>query len=243
MSLPDHNPALSAPFSFAAKAPRSRIMQTRAVPFLPLAAAIAALAGFVDAYAFIRLGNFFVSFMSGNATRGGVALAGGYGGGGTLALSLVLGFVAGVMLAAVVARRFARAGGAAAMGLATLLIGGAAIATRAAPLLSMPLLAAATGAMNGIRAPEGGLAAGLTYMTGNLVRLGQTLADAMMGAGPRWAWAPYLLLWLVFVGGAMAGTLVERALGDFTLWYAALIAAWLTLLLAGRVRGSPSPRA
>ncbi|PCD02532.1 DUF1275 family protein [Sphingomonas spermidinifaciens] len=210
-------------------------MQPPPFPFLPLAAAIAALAGFVDAYAFVRLGNFFVSFMSGNATRGGVALGGGYGGGGVLALSLVLAFLAGVMLAAVAARRFERVGAAAAMGLATLLMIGAAVAAGASAALSMPLLAAATGAMNGVRAPDGGLSAGLTYMTGNLVRLGQSLADALMGGASRWAWLPYLLLWLTFVGGAVAGTIVERALGDFTLWYAALIAAWLALLLAGRM--------
>ncbi|HCB74887.1 MAG TPA: DUF1275 domain-containing protein [Sphingomonas bacterium] len=219
-------------------------MHTRPFPVLPVAAAIAALAGFVDAYAFIRLGNFFVSFMSGNATRGGVVLSGGFGGGGGLAFSLVLAFLAGVILASIVSRRFERGAAAAVMGLTTLLIVSAALATMASSLLAMPLLAAAMGAMNGVLLREEGAAVGLTYMTGNLVKLGQGLADALMGTAPPWRWVPYLLLWLTFVGGAVGGAIVERALGDYTLWYAALVAAWLALLLAGRARrvSPPSPR-
>lgn len=213
-------------------------MQTHPFPVLPVAAAIAALAGFVDAYAFIRLGNFFVSFMSGNATRGGVVLGGGYGGGGGLALSLVLAFLAGVILASIVSRRFERGAAAAVMGLTTLMLVGAALATAGLSVLAMPLLAAAMGAMNGVLLREEGAAVGLTYMTGNLVKLGQRLADALMGTAPPWGWLKYLLLWLTFVGGAVGGAIVERALGDFTLWYAALMAAWLALLLAGRLRHS-----
>ncbi|WP_294260283.1 YoaK family protein [uncultured Sphingomonas sp.] len=218
------------------------MMQTRPFPVLPVAAAIAALAGFVDAYAFIRLGNFFVSFMSGNATRGGVALGGGFGGGGGLAISLVLAFLAGVIMASIVSRRFERGAAPAVMGLTTLLIVGAALATMASSLLAMPLLAGAMGAMNGVLLREDGVAVGLTYMTGNLVKLGQGLADALMGEGPPWRWVPYLLLWLTFVGGAVGGAIVEQALGDFTLWYAALVAAWLALLLAGRARRRSAPR-
>jgi uncharacterized membrane protein YoaK (UPF0700 family) len=42
-----------------------------------LAAGLSALAGYVDAIGFIKLGGFFVSFMSGNSTRLGVGLAHG----------------------------------------------------------------------------------------------------------------------------------------------------------------------
>lgn len=41
----------------------------------PLAIALAALAGYVDAIGFLRLGGFFVSFMSGNSTRLAVGIA------------------------------------------------------------------------------------------------------------------------------------------------------------------------
>jgi len=43
-------------------------------PLIAAAVALAALAGFVDALGFLGLGGFFVSFMSGNTTRFGVAV-------------------------------------------------------------------------------------------------------------------------------------------------------------------------
>ena len=72
-----------------------------------LAAAIAALAGYVDAVGFLLLGGFFVSFMSGNSTRLAVGTAEGaaYA---TTALGLILIFVAGVAMGALIARRARR---------------------------------------------------------------------------------------------------------------------------------------
>ena len=40
-----------------------------------LAVTLSAVAGYVDAIGFLKLGGFFVSFMSGNSTRLGVGLA------------------------------------------------------------------------------------------------------------------------------------------------------------------------
>lgn len=216
-------------------------MRTSSFPSVLIAVSIAALAGFVDAYAFIRIGNFFVSFMSGNATRGGVALGGGIERAGPLALSLVLAFLAGVMLAAIAARRFERVAASTVMALATGLLAAAAAASWFMPGFVMPLLAAAMGAINGVLSRQDGPGVGLTYMTGNLVRLGQALAGALMGERPRWAWVTYLSLWLTFVGGAVGGTIIERAFGNFALVYAAIIAGWLTLLVAAADRSRPEP--
>ncbi len=61
------------------------------------------LAGYVDANAFVHLGGYFVSFMSGNSTRLGVGLAQQSGAaataGGLIAL-LWLGLVVGAVLGA-----------------------------------------------------------------------------------------------------------------------------------------------
>ena len=73
-------------------------------------------------------------------------------------------------------------------------------------------LAAAMGAENTTFERDGEVSIGLTYMTGALVKLGQRLAGAIMG-GPKLAWAPYLMLWLGLVGGAVAGALAWRAGG------------------------------
>ena len=61
-----------------------------------LAACLAALAGYVDAIGFLKLGGLFVSFMSGNSTRLAVGLAELSGIAG-LALAIVAAFVGGVV--------------------------------------------------------------------------------------------------------------------------------------------------
>ena len=69
-----------------------------------LAIGLAALAGYVDALGFLRIGGLFVAFMSGNSTQLAVELADG-GGWRTMTAGLLLAFVAGVMAATVVAER------------------------------------------------------------------------------------------------------------------------------------------
>ena len=71
-------------------------------PLWVLAAGLAMLAGYVDAIGFLRLGGLFVSFMSGNSTQLGVAIA-GHAGGVAVAAGLLACFVLGVVLGARVA--------------------------------------------------------------------------------------------------------------------------------------------
>jgi uncharacterized membrane protein YoaK (UPF0700 family) len=69
-----------------------------------LAVGLAGLAGFVDAIAFLQLGGFFVSFMSGNSTRLGVGLAQASQAAG-VAGGLVGSFVLGVVIGSLAGRR------------------------------------------------------------------------------------------------------------------------------------------
>ena len=193
-----------------------------------LAAGLAALAGFVDATGFIATGGFFLSFMSGNSTRLGVGsvddvrLAG-------FAASLIGMFVVGVVVGTLTGRA---AGGphrpavllllAGVLGVAAML-GGAGHSTAA-----FFATALAMGAENTVFEADGEVRISLTYMTGNLVKVGQRLASALLGRG-RWAWLPFLSLWLAMVGGAAAGAAVWRYLGLGGLWLAAAIAALLAL--------------
>lgn len=199
--------------------------------FILVAVVLAALAGFVDAYAFVRLGGFFVSFMSGNLTRGGASVANDLWNDARLAATLCLAFLAGVMLASVMTAAAARRI-AAAMGAATLLLTGGALAAMLYPPLVLPMLAAAMGVQSGVYQREDVPPISVTFFTGNLVRMGQGLAGALMGEGARWAWLRYLVLVLGFVGGATGGAMAQARIGDHALWYAALAAAWMTLLLA-----------
>ncbi|HBS07704.1 MAG TPA: hypothetical protein DEA69_02715, partial [Microbacterium sp.] len=64
---------------------------------LAIAVALAILAGYIDGIAFVYLGGYFVSFMSGNTTQSGVELAGGDLAAAGFGFLVILGFVLGVM--------------------------------------------------------------------------------------------------------------------------------------------------
>jgi uncharacterized membrane protein YoaK (UPF0700 family) len=189
-----------------------------------LAAALSALAGFVDAIGFMSLGGFFVSFMSGNTTEFAVGLSSGTSQ-SAVAGGLIVAFVGGVM-AGTLAGRLAEAHRATIiLVLVSLLLAVAALLGSAKIGLGAAVaMALAMGAENAIFEREGEVHIGLTYMTGTLVKLGQHLTAALMG-GPKWAWLPYLLLWLGLVAGACLGALVYPLLGLNALWIAAAVAA------------------
>ncbi len=198
-----------------------------------LAASLSTLAGFADANAFVHLGGYFVSFMSGNSTRLGVGLASSLDA-AKLAGGLIAIFVAGVMLGAQLNRAGDRAGGVRVLVLVTALIVAAASLSVMAPpglaITAITALACAMGAMNGVFLREGEVSIGVTYMTGTLVRMGQRLAVALTG-GARWDWVPYFLLWAGLVAGAVLGAIGYNAMGLQALWFAAAASAVLTLIL------------
>jgi uncharacterized membrane protein YoaK (UPF0700 family) len=97
------------------------------------------------------------------------------------------------------------------------------------------LMACAMGSANAVFQRDGEVSVGVTYMTGTLVKFAQHLATSLAG-GPRFAWAPYLALWLGLVAGAVAGAATFRILGLGALWIAAAAAA---LLLAGATALGP----
>ena len=193
-----------------------------------LAVALSLLAGFVDAIGFVLTGGFFVSFMSGNSTRLGAALAAGERA-ALLAGLLIAMFVAGVVLGALVGR-WAGAGKRRAILALTggLLALAALLGDLGAPDVAVALVALAMGAENIFFEEAGEVRLGLTYMTGRLVKIGQAIAAALSG-GARWGWVPHLLLWLGLLGGATLGTLAHHWLGSDALWLAAL---WTLALLA-----------
>jgi uncharacterized membrane protein YoaK (UPF0700 family) len=199
-----------------------------------MAAALSALAGFVDAIGFIELGGFFVSFMSGNSTRLAVGLAGD-GAAAQLAAGLIASFVAGVVAGTLVARASAPRRATTVLALVALLLAlAAALGSQGAGVAAALLMAAAMGAENAIFERDGEVAIGLTYMTGTLVKLGQRLAQALRGEA-RWDWLPYLLLWAGLVGGAAGGAAAHAQAGIAALWIAvagALLMATASLRLA-----------
>lgn len=203
-----------------------------------IAVCLSFLAGFVDALGFMHLGGYFVAFMSGNSTQMAAALPDGLAG-AVLPLSLVGLFVFGVICGTLLEQRFSSALGllllAALLGVAALL---SLIKLDGIAVLATPFV---MGAMNALlRSGQSGMA--VTYMTGNLVKLGQGIVFAFQGGGGL-AWLPYLLLWLGLLCGVFGGVVAYEEMGLAALWLAMVGLVALALAgLARRLRGSGAGR-
>lgn len=215
-------------------------MQRTESPLIALAILLAALAGFVDALAFTSMGGFFASFMSGNSTRLGVGLGSGSAHDAAMAASLVMSFVAGVILSTVIGRARPQRHQPAVMAVVTLLLTLAAVLAALMPgPVVLLLLAAAMGTENGVFHRDGEVTIGVTYMTGSLVKMGQKLAGALMGDADRFGWLRYFGLWFGFVCGVVIGAESQFRWGWSALWLAPIFAGVLTLLLASMTRPRP----
>jgi uncharacterized membrane protein YoaK (UPF0700 family) len=205
-------------------------------PLIAAAIALAALAGFVDALGFVGLGGFFVSFMSGNSTRFGVALGSGAWPAAMRAGLLILLFLAGVMGGTLIAYAASERRKPAVLAAVTLILASAAACHALGhDMLALYLLPLAMGVENGTFQRDGEVTIGLTYMTGTLVRFGQRAALALVDRA-RWAWLPHFLLWLGFLTGVAAGTCVYWQVELDALWIAAAAAAGLTLIVGKLTR-------
>ncbi len=189
-----------------------------------LAVWLSAIAGYVDAIGFLKLGGFFVSFMSGNSTRMAVDIAQGHRG-AFLGLGLIGLFVFGVAIGSVTGRLAAAGRRTAVLALVSLLLVIAASSGMTGyPSLAITAMVLAMGVENAAFESDGEIRVGVTYMTGTLVKVGQRLAGIPFG-DDRMAWVPFLILWLGLIAGAIAGAAVYPLLGLNALWPAAGAAA------------------
>lgn len=195
-----------------------------------IAACLSFLAGYIDAVGFLDLGGFFVSFMSGNSTRLGVALAETHGQAAATLCGIIALFVAGVVGGSLLGGRLPHRRMTVIMSCVTGLLVFSALADHwAGRGVAIAALVLAMGAVNTLFERDGEVAIPITYMTGTLVRMGQRIAGALRG-GPKLAWLRYLLLWCGLVTGAVAGATAYTARGFAAVWLAAGIAAGVTLV-------------
>ena len=219
-----------------------------------LAVGLTANAGFVDGLFFIHLGGYFVSFMSGNSTRAAAALAQGHVQEWFAASLLIFCFVIGVMLSSFAVRfgpkrfhppaesllsqRVAPHGSAVWTAYILMLLGGI---TASMPVLSpyAPfVIASATGAVNGTFTRRGEVTVGLTYMTGTLVKMGQSLASAiaLRSSVYLFRFVRYLFLWSAIAMGALVGAWAYVVMGLPSVWLAVAAMTVLALMLTWRVK-------
>ena len=166
------------------------------------------IAGFVDAVGYAYLGGLFLSFMSGNSTRLGIALGEGRWVMAVHAVTVIAGFVFGafvgtllamiagswklVLILAIEVVLFALATGLVAMdaGFAALLP-----------------VAIAMGLQNTVHQVVGGADIGKSFVTGALFGMGQALAKCVTGLAKHEEWLAYAASWGSFVAGALIGAI------------------------------------
>lgn len=188
-----------------------------------LAVTLSGVAGYVDAIGFLKLGGFFVSFMSGNSTRLGVALATAHWAAALTVVGLVAAFLAGVVLGALTARALGEGRRSPVLFLeAALLAAGAVMLALGHDRAGVTAVAMAMGAENAVFQRNGDVVVGLTYMTGALVKAGQRIAGALVGGEPR-DWWRYALLWTGLAAGGALGALSYVQIGAAALWLAVAI--------------------
>jgi uncharacterized membrane protein YoaK (UPF0700 family) len=196
-------------------------------PGLLLAGLIAALAGMVDAIGYLRLSHLFVSFMSGNSTQLATALGqGDLSEAGVIAELIalfVLGAAAGQMLAA-------RSGP---WHLTSVLIAVALLLAIAALLAATPEpMVIAMGALNAAMHRAGKIAVSLTYVTGTLVKFGQSLGDFLTRRLTGFSWLAQIVPWLGLIAGATIGSAAYLRLGGAVTWIPVLMAGLLAVCSA-----------
>lgn len=195
-----------------------------------LAMALTGLAGYVDAVGYLKLGGFFVSFMSGNATRLAIGLVSDAHA-AAVALAVIGAFSGGAMLGTLLGHRVRPQNRSSSI--LVLVAGCLAVAALAKGLgggrVAILAVTLAMGAENTVFEHDRAVGIGVTYMTWTLVTLGKCLAEAALG-GDRWAWLPQLLLWASFVAGAAFGAEAYQLGGLDALWGAVAAAGGLALI-------------
>ena len=233
-------PAPAPPTGFALEARalgRSRRAQARRAELL--AAALAMIAGFVDAYGMITYG-VFVSFMSGNTTQTGYHIAEGKLGAAALSALAILSFVAGsfagtllVQFAGPLAQRLVF--GVVAAALAAII--GFAELRLMSGVAAIAAISFAMGIMNSALSHVGAQSVSLTFVTGTLSRVGSHLALAAKRAPLADAQGPWdthlrrammlARIWAGFLAGALLSGAVAPRFGASALLPPALILAAL----------------
>lgn len=190
------------PSRFSPLAQSAKSLARSALPVLVLLA----IAGSVDAQIMLHSKDLLAVYMTGNSTKLGQSLVNGAWGKAGPLLGVIACFLVSTTVAAWLGSRLPAWRGALVLFLTALSMGVAsalavALVADQYSLLITCLVACAMGAINQVRVDE----PGVTFITGNLIRVGREFAEGEYGAA-----ALGLARWAAFVVGAVFGTLLDR---------------------------------
>lgn len=194
---------------------------------LAFAAALLAIAGFVDATGFLTLGHLFVSFMSGNSTQAAIAGAQGAWREAAAPGGILAAFVSGVVCGRLIAGDAKNRRRSPILATETICLGAAALTPHSAAIAFM---AFAMGAQNAVLHKVGAARTSLTYVTGTLVNFGETVAEALLGSGSALLPIAYLSQWISLIVGGALGAIAYRSFGLEALFAPAAALASLAIL-------------
>jgi uncharacterized membrane protein YoaK (UPF0700 family) len=190
------------------------------------------IAGFVDAAAYIELHHLYVSFMSGNSTHLGMALAVGILPNILAVATIIVAFVAGTAFGTWIADRHAPT---TVLGAEVVLfLASIGLAANAYVQMSLTLVAVAMGMQNVLHQTVAGVDVGRGFITGALFSLGQSIARLSHDRGAIARIASSMLSWSAFVAGACVGAFALTLVGLTACLVAAttVVLAMLAALLA-----------
>ncbi|MFD0938647.1 YoaK family protein [Methylobacterium trifolii] len=213
------------------KTPPDKSFPASATTRIPFAIALAMLAGCADSIGFLEFSQLFMSFMSGNTTRFGVAVANADWENVTRVASTIIVFCFGAFLGTLIAAWVGRWRLSILLTIQAVLMGIGLFmpwGTFAFPLHAYPIVLA-LGLQNAILQDEQGRSIALTYVTGAVVRFGTGLANLMLGtvAPSFWLQAP---LWGGLSTGAVIGGVLQIRYGENAFLFPAALAALLALV-------------
>ncbi len=195
---------------------------------LLLSCALVLISGFIDAVGYLQLGKIYLSFMSGNSTKLGIALFEGDSAVLTNIGLVIFLFVVGAFIGTLITDRLGKWRLAGILGFESLLFAGAIVFLLFLHTQSVLFpIAVAMGMQNTMHQMVAHADVGKGFVTGTLFGIGQALAKAVRGKAPASEWAVLALSWVIFVFGAALGALLLTQ-GSLLL---ALIASLALLLL------------
>lgn len=185
------------------------------------AVVLAAVAGCADAIGFLSLNGLFLSFMTGNITRAGVAAQEQAWHVAGLAIGIILLFVGGVSAGTLIGLRLGRNRAGVMLLLAAALVAASAWLAARTDHIGVPMLVMGLGMLNTVFP-----GIGVTYFTGTLVRIGEAIGgdpERRGGVGPE------LSACAAFGAGVLAGAAWWPAQGATLLWVLAGILALMAI--------------